>query len=148
MIKPDEIRQSYLFKGLQEDQLMSILGISQEKLYFGGDIVVRQFDKASDILIILSGKVKIKGFKGEDLAELAAGSVVGEIALVDSAPRSATVVSVGETRAALVPAQELTSLMTRDVYMKATMMENLCKVLCSKLRTANLQLDSMPRMRD
>ena len=148
MIKPDEIRQSYLFKGLQEDQLMSILGISQEKLYFGGDIVVRQFDKASDILVILSGKVKIKGFKGEDLAELAAGSVVGEIALVDSAPRSATVVSVGETRAALVPAQELTALMTRDVYMKATMMENLFKVLCSKLRTANLQLDSMPRSRD
>lgn len=142
VIRADELRASYLFRGLSDPQLEAILGISQEKQYNGGDTVVRQYERSNDILIILSGSVKVKGFSNEDLAELGAGHVVGEISLVDNAPRSATVVASGAVRTALVPADALNNLMTKDMHMKASIMETLAKVLCSRLRTANIQLDS------
>ncbi|MCG9894689.1 MAG: cyclic nucleotide-binding domain-containing protein [Fimbriimonadaceae bacterium] len=142
MVGIEELKGSYLFKGLSEDQLTSVLGVTQERNYPGGETVVRQFEKATDILVILGGSVKIKGFGGEDIAELGVGSVVGEVSLVDSAPRSATVIASGPTRAALINAEGLTALMNQDMAMKATVMETLCKVLCSRLRTTNIQLDS------
>lgn len=142
MIQPDEIRNASLFKGLSPDQVVSVLGIAQEKSFLGGDTVVRQFERATDILIILEGAVRIKGFQGEDLAELPAGAVVGEVAMVDQGPRSATVIASGRCRAAFIPAADLGRLMAGDAEMKATLMENLAKVLASRLRSSSTQLDS------
>lgn len=105
-------------------------------------MVVRQFEHSQDLLVILSGEVRVKGFQGEDLATLGAGSVLGEISLVDCSPRSATVLSKGETMAAVIPADKLLDLMNRDVEVKAAIYENLSRLLCSRLRTSNIQLDA------
>lgn len=142
MTASEAIKDSYLFRGLSEDELNTVAELAQEKAYNGGDQVVRQFDKSSDILIILDGGVKIKGFHGEDLAELASGSVIGELSLIDDAPRSATALAVGNTRAALIPAGRLHTLLETDVHMKSAVMENLARLLCARLRGTNVQLDS------
>src|SRR5688572_25991230 len=82
MLIPEAVRSSYLFKGLRPDQIDSVLALAQEKMFTGGEILVRQFDQSQDLLVILSGEVRVKGFQGEDLATLGAGSVLGEISLV------------------------------------------------------------------
>jgi CRP-like cAMP-binding protein len=142
MLIPEAVRSSYLFKGLRPDQIDSVLALSQEKMFTGGEILVRQFEQSQDLLVILSGEVRVKGFQGEDLATLGAGSVLGEISLVDCSPRSATVISKGETMAAIIPAAKLLDLMARDTEVKAMIFENLSKLLCSRLRNSNIQLDA------
>lgn len=138
MIKAEELRASYFFYGLSDTQLDAILTVTREVNYPGGATVVRQFEKSNDVLVVLSGSVKIKNFNGEDIAELGEGHVVGEVSLVDSAPRSATVVAAGNVRAAVITSDELHALMKKDVAMKAAIMETLAKLLCSRLRKMHI----------
>jgi len=77
-------------------------------------------------------------FAGDSIARLGPGSVVGEIALIDDAPRSATVVSVGTSKSIAIPASEFRGLMAGDADLKATIMENLARILCARLRASNV----------
>lgn len=142
---PEALRSNYLFRGLKEAQQDSVINLAQERAFNGGDVMVRQFDKNSDLIVILSGEARIKTFSGETIAEVGPGSIVGEISLIDDQPRSATVVAVGPTVAAVLPSGSLRGLMAGDPTIKAQLLENIGKVLCQRLRAANIELDaSMP----
>lgn len=138
----EAVRHNYLFRGLADAQREAIAGIAKEQFFDGGQVMVRQFDKKSDLMIILTGSALIKSFSEETLAEVGPGSVVGEVSLVDDQPRSATVVAVGHTSAAVIPSKDLDALLDGDASLKAQLFENIGKLLCQRLRTANIQLDS------
>ena len=138
----DAVRESFFFRGMTPHQIDTLLSLAQEKRFIGGETIVRQFDQAKDILIIMSGEVRVKGFQGEDLALLGPGSVLGEISLVDNSPRSATVISKGDTTVAVIPTSKMADYMEQDPSLKASVYENLSRLLCSRLRNANIQLDA------
>lgn len=138
----EAIRYNYLFRGLTAEQLERISSIAEEVQYNGGDTMIRQFDRSSDLLIILSGSALIKAFSGETMAEVGVGSVVGEVSLIDEQPRSATVVSSGDTQVVLLKGPKLQSEMNEDPVLKAALVTNLARLLCQRLRTANIQWDA------
>lgn len=138
MFTADRLTDHALFKGLTPEQATVLLGTAETRVHQGGDVVVRQFERNSDLLIISEGEVEIKSFAGDSIARLGPGSVVGEIALIDDAPRSATVVSVGTSKSIAIPASEFRGLMAGDADLKATIMENLARILCARLRASNV----------
>lgn len=138
MITADRLTDHALFKGLSPEQATMLLGAAETRVHQGGDVIVRQFERNSDLLIVSEGEVEIKSFAGDPVARLGPGSVVGEIALIDDAPRSATVVSVGMSKSIAIPANEFRNLMASDANLKATVMENLAKILCARLRASNV----------
>lgn len=138
----EAIRFNYLFRGLSKEQLDRIAEIVEQRRYDGGDTIVRQFDRDSDMMIIVTGGAKIKSFSGETLAEVGPGSVIGEVSLIDDQPRSATVVAVGTTTVAVIPGKKIADMVAQDVALKAQLVLNISKVLCQRLRTANVQLDA------
>src|SRR5687768_11622706 len=93
-----------LGRGLTDDQIWKIAELAVTKKFPGGETMVRQFDRNSDLIIILDGSAKIMTFQDEFVAELGPGSIIGEISLVDEQPRSANVRSVHATEAAVIPA--------------------------------------------
>ncbi len=113
------------------------------KAFAGGDTLVRQFGQDTDLMIVLRGKAQIKTFSGDTIAEVGPGSVLGEVSLIDHEPRSATVVSSGETQVAIIPSGKLKEMMRHDMGMRCVVMENLAKLICQRLRSANVQLDGM-----
>lgn len=138
----EAIRFNYLFRGLSPEQLEKVAGAAVEANFAGGDVMIRQFDRSSDLMIILNGAAQIKAFSGESMAEVGVGSVVGEVSLIDEQPRSATVISVGDTRVVLLKGAKLQALMDADPILKATLVGNLARLLCQRLRTSNIQLDA------
>ncbi len=140
---PVGLRENPFFAGLSDAQISSMTSIAQERTFEGGDTLVRQFDKNSDMMIILRGKVAIKTFSGDVIAELGPGGVIGEVSLVDESPRSATVIAVGHTDVALLNSDRLHNLLNSDMALKAHVMENVAKILCSRLRAANVHLDAI-----
>ncbi|MCU0316785.1 MAG: cyclic nucleotide-binding domain-containing protein [Fimbriimonadaceae bacterium] len=135
------IRQSPLFSGLSPEQIEAIASIAVHKDFSGGDMIVRQFAKDTDLMVIMGGKARINTFGGEMIAEVGEGAVLGEVSLVDDKPRSATVVSVGGTNVALIGSKQLWNLMDQDLQMARTLLLNISKTLCTRLRAANVQLD-------
>lgn len=139
---PVGLRENPFFQNLTDDQVKAVLALATEKTFEGGDTLVRQFDKNSDMMLVVRGKVCIKTFSGEVIAEMGPGSVIGEVSLVDEAPRSATVIAIGQTVASILNSAKLRELLDSDPALKAAVIENVAKILCARLRAANVHLDA------
>lgn len=137
----EALRHTYLLNGLNEEQFQKIVAIADMQKFDGGDTIVRQFSKDSDLLLILEGSVRINTFSGEKLAEGGPGSIIGEMSLVDDKPRSATVVSIGHSKIAVIPSKQLWSVMKEDALLARVILLNIARILSSRLRAANIQLD-------
>lgn len=138
----DAIEKS-LGKGLDDRQLTLIANLAVNKLYMGGDTIVRQFDRSSDVYVVLAGKVRVFSAKEDFIAELPPGAIFGEVALVDDLPRSAGARSVGEATVATIPGDAFTELMNDNPVMKATIMNNIAKTLATRLRVSMIHLEGL-----
>jgi len=131
------LRYNYVFRGLPSDVIAGIAALATTRDYRGGDIIVRQYDEGSDLLIILEGAARIKSIDGETIAEFGPGSIVGEMALIDDEPRSATVTAMHDVRVAIIPSKGLHAFMDMDPEVGKTIMTNIARVLCRRMRTMN-----------
>src|SRR6185503_21256562 len=84
--------------GLTPDSLSSLAAASLTLKVPAGRVVFRRGDPANGCYLILSGAVKVTlpttGGQEALLAILSKGDIVGEMALLDRQPRSATVTAV------------------------------------------------------
>jgi CRP/FNR family transcriptional regulator, cyclic AMP receptor protein len=80
--------------------------------------MVRQGEDGRHALLLLAGaaKVVVHTEEGRDVlvAFRSAGDLVGEMAVLEDRPRSASVIAMGPVRARLIHGQELTDLMRRN----------------------------------
>lgn len=137
----EALKRTYLMAGLNDEQVKQIEAIANMHNFEGGDTIIRQFSKDSDLLIVIDGQVRINTFSGEKIAEAGPGSVIGEMSLIDDKPRSATVVSMGRARVAVIPSTKLWELMRADANLARLILLNIARILSTRLRAANIQLD-------
>jgi CRP-like cAMP-binding protein len=71
--------------------------------YRAGEAIFRAGDKGDNMYVVVEGEVRISA-GGRELELLGPGGVFGEIALIDSGPRSADAVAVTDCR--VVPVDE------------------------------------------
>lgn len=75
-------------------------GLVPNKMYKSGEVIFREGDTADRMYYICSGKVQVSSMKNGEtviLATLREGEIFGEMALVDSQQRSATVTALENT---------------------------------------------------
>lgn len=136
---------NYVFRGLPRGTVAFLAALADVRTFDGGQILVRQYERADDILVILEGEAVTKTIHGDELARFGPGSVLGEVALLDGETRSATVVAVGQTKVAILRAEDIRSIMDTDPQAARIILGNLAKVLCRRLRTMNAQAEATPR---
>lgn len=134
---------NYVFRGLSKDVVAGFASLAAIKDYRGGDVLVRQFDRNTDLFVLLEGEARIKSFAGETIAEFGPGSIIGEISLIDEQPRSATVTAVGDVKAAVIPSEVIRGMMETDPATAVVIVTNICQVLCRRLRTMNVHIDAL-----
>ena len=84
------LRATSFFKGLTDDQLEIAAKACKRKNYLKDTIVIDEKGDADGMYIIISGKVNVVQ-NGEIVAQLKENDFFGELALLKSKPRSATV---------------------------------------------------------
>lgn len=139
----DVIRVSYLAQGLSDEDVDKIVEIARELHFSNGQYVVRADDDNHDLYIVLEGVTSIETPSGEVIAKVGAGRLIGEVALIDDKPRSATVVSLGRSRLAALPAEDLRRVMAERPTMAVGILTNIARTLSERLRQANLQIESL-----
>jgi CRP-like cAMP-binding protein len=87
------------FEDVDTEERRRILELSTPREVVAGDLLVDQGDTAVECFLVLEGRLAVY-VRGEYVASVGAGSMVGEMALVDHRPRTASVVA--ETAARLL----------------------------------------------
>ena len=104
----DTLAHVDLFSGLDKKELRLIANSCQERKFAAGAVMMKQGDTGAGLFVITSGKAKITQATNPDRAEeelgtAGPGDVLGEMALLDDLPRSATVTAVEDTTVLLLP---------------------------------------------
>lgn len=133
------MRRVELFRGLNEAQLKRLGDISTKEIYHKGAVVFEQNSVGDRMYIVGSGQVEVRlrASKGgsQTAVYLGEGQVFGEMALVDSGLRSATLVAVGDgTTVYSIPAVDFHALCTNDTAIGYIMMRNIAQDLSFKVR--------------
>jgi CRP-like cAMP-binding protein len=110
------------------------------KLYKAGTHLFYQGDRSRELYILQSGRVKIYikvGDKKLDLAMLTKNAVLGEMALIDGKPRSASAIACEDTQAIIVD----TDFFNKRISGVPSWYISLIKTTCEKIRKANSRLE-------
>ncbi len=80
------------FEGFSEEDLRRVVELSNETSASAGSVLVDQGDPGTDCYVVLDGTASVY-VRGEYVASIGPGSMIGEMALLDHRPRTATVVA-------------------------------------------------------
>lgn len=129
-----------LFSTLDKKELQTLANSCQERTYTAGSTILSQGDTGVGLYVIKSGKVQVIQANNPDraetvLGELGAGDVLGEMALLDDLPRSASAIAAEEVQALLLPIWDFRSALRQhpDIALK------LLAVLSRRLRKAEVR---------
>ena len=137
-----------LFAQLSLRQLQEVERIVHLRTYRGGEVIFHMGDPGVAMYVILAGEVRVvlPGETPEDeveLARLGAGELFGELALLDSSPRSATVIAATPTEAAALARPDWMNLIHRRPDIGVAMLLPLAQLLSARLRaTTRLQYEA------
>ncbi|HVE16202.1 MAG TPA: cyclic nucleotide-binding domain-containing protein [Chthoniobacterales bacterium] len=101
LCKSETLSKFKLFTGFKEEELTTLLSLSDFQTFQPGARIVTQDEPGLCMYVILRGAVRVHSRAGDqevELAELHSGDFFGELSLVDDGPRSATVDAVEETQ--------------------------------------------------
>jgi hypothetical protein len=124
------LRQAPLLASLEPADLEELTPIANERRYDPGESLCRQGDEGEEVFLIISGEVEVwTQTEGVDerriLDTLGAGACIGEMAVLDSAPRSAFVTASRPTRALILDGSDFKSLLTTRPAMSQRIIEDL-----------------------
>ena len=123
--------------GLTPDSLSSLAAASLTLKVPAGRVVFRRGDPANGCYLILSGAVKVTlpaaGGQEALLAILSKGDIVGEMALLDRQPRSATVTAVRASELSYISTAAFDRLAMTDIEVH----RQLLRVMTARLRASN-----------
>ena len=117
-----------MFQGLSKQQLREIAGCMSEIDIAAGRTLTREGDVGREFFIILDGDVEVSR-DGRTIATRGAGQYVGEIALLDSRPRTATVTAKTDVRAEVLDRREFARLLESSPDIASQVMSTMAQRL-------------------
>jgi hypothetical protein len=104
------LRDASLFAGLSGEELYPVAEISEPVHVDAGQAVVREGDPGDALFVVANGKLSVER-GGNRLREIGPGAAFGELALLDGAPRAASVIAIDSARLLRIPRAEFEALL-------------------------------------
>ncbi len=141
----EELRAVALFADLSDEDLDCLEEGATIVVLESGQSLFNEGDEGDQAYVITEGEIEIVKITGERevlLARRLPGEVIGEMALLDSAPRMASGRAAGETRLIAIPKSQMDALLESS----ATASKALFSVLLSRWRQTEASLRQSERM--
>jgi CRP-like cAMP-binding protein len=144
----DNLRRAEIFSGLIDDELLKIAELCKAVRVGAGKPVFNEGDGGDELYIIHEGSVRVMinarkadgSFAPSTINMLYQGQCFGEMILLNSAARSATVVATVPTTLIMIREIDFRSLCDANPRIGYVVIRNLAQDLAYKLRSANLLL--------
>ena len=122
--KLELLRRVPIFAGLGRREIERLGMLADEVDLPEGRVLMRQGDRGEDLFIVIDGQVRVER-DGAVLAERGGGEILGEIALVDGGPRSATVTLAAPSRLLVIGRRAFHQLMDEFPSVRMQILETL-----------------------
>ena len=124
----ERLGQVSAFRALSPAQLQA-LGRQADTLgVAAGVVLISQGDDGQECFVLLSGEVSVT-VDGTEVAVLGDGAVFGELALIDPAPRDATVTTLSPVEVLVISAQRFAPLLDEVPQLARQIMVGLARRL-------------------
>lgn len=147
MINPliEHLEQYPLFGGLNDEELNFVAGFLHEERFSDGFDIIREGEKGDRVYCLLEGGVLIlknspDGAGKVEVARLPKGATFGEMELIDTQTRSATVRATGEARVVSMSNKDLLHILHDNHHVFTVIIMNLARDLSRRIRSLDDEL--------
>ena len=143
MVDPAILKTTYLAAGLNDAQLAAVGKLAEVKTFVPGHLIEKIGDPAEEMYVVLGGELRVTTYDNDTLGEIGAGNIVGEIALIDTHPRTVNVVCCGHVTVGAFNVKALRHYMFEDKDAGLHILANIARVLAMRLRNADHRIDHL-----
>jgi len=140
---PSVLKQIPLFSSLKEEDIVAISRLSVVKTFPKDQIILLEAEDGDTLFVILSGKVKVTTFSehGKEVifSILNEGDFFGDMSLLDGKPRSASVISMDDSKIQLIRRSDFYRLLENHPRIALKLLEE----MASRLRKADIRIESL-----
>jgi serine/threonine protein phosphatase PrpC len=137
--KIEVLKQMPLFRHLTYKEIIRVLNLTEVSDYAPGEDIMREGEPGDDLYILLRGRVRLHK-DGAFITNLSPGAHLGEMALVDRTPRSATATAEERSRLLILRRQEFFEILRKDPPLSVKLLWSFVQVLTDRLRKTTADL--------
>ena len=141
----DSLRSVKLFSDFDEEQIAALQQVMRRQSVGSGDVVFEQGAEGDTLVVVVDGmlRVEVIGEDGESTAgaRIHAGEVVGEMAVLDPAPRSASVVAATDCEVLELSRGGLLQLRRSAPAVSSGIVSGIIADVTRRLRDVNTRID-------
>ncbi|SFZ78050.1 Crp/Fnr family transcriptional regulator [Chitinimonas taiwanensis] len=125
------LKQIPLFHGLSDDELSHVEASAAARTFAKGAIIITEGEAGSSMFLLMQGRVKVyvSDSNGKEyvLAVLGPGEYVGELALLDDEPRTASVETEEQSTFLVIQKEDFLTLMRNHPQIQFKVLVNLVR---------------------
>lgn len=110
-----DLRKSPLFEGLSDDELQHLMDNARPVSLRSGEVLMKQGEPGDTAFVVVSGGFEITKQSGQSVIKIDVrnpGDVLGEMALLSQAPRSATVTAITDSETLCISKEVFDNLLS------------------------------------
>jgi CRP-like cAMP-binding protein len=143
--KRDVIRRVRMFAGLGDEDCDAILRVVKARRGAAGDVLFRQGEPGASMILVADGQLGARVLRESgtetEIARFGPGEVVGEMAALDPAPRSATVFAIQPTTVYEFGRDALDALRRDAPQVASAIVRAVIRDVARRLRAINEQIE-------
>ena len=144
---PVELDGCALFAKCSAEELALLESGTESRSYAAGETIIQTGNIADELFLLMSGSVEVRlrfdGARYQRLDVFSAGMSFGELAFLDSSPRSADVVAMAPVRCRVLNREFFDRLDEPAPGLKAKILNEIALLLCDRLRQANIEVSAL-----
>lgn len=132
-----------IFEEFSKELLEEVTGLAQWRRWSAGTVIFQRGDEGNYMILLTAGRIKVSLFtthgKELSLRHFEAGSLIGEMSVLDGEPRSADAAATAASEGYVIGKNEFRAFMARH----SAAADAVVNFLCNRLRETNQQLETI-----
>ena len=124
--KVEALKRAPLFEGLSRKELSQLARVSEDMEIPEGATLTREGEIGHEFFVIIEGDTQVKR-KGRSIGTRGAGDFIGEIALIEQIPRTATVTAKTPLRVFVLTSKDFHHLLEQNPRVERKVLRTLAK---------------------
>ena len=129
------LKSAPVFERVTGEDLAPLARVAEAEVYAPGAVLMKEGDAGDSLFIVVRGKVAVTRNE-RPISTLGPGDAVGEMSVLDRAPRSATATALEETEVLRIGSEEFYEILHEQVEIA----EGVIRVLSTRLRQLDRRL--------